>query len=178
MSANSFPIISNILGSNENSTKILNFTLPDFSTLLEANNYLTRDGLMCTISGEIYIKKNSATIVKLADIDFLYANYIKKSTINSGVVSLPIVHVNVNYNISLQDYTILGDSTSSQLIFTLPSASNVGTIYNIKKIDTSINRIVIITVNNEKIDSLTQKTLKTSNETFTIQSDGSNWFVI
>jgi hypothetical protein len=178
MSVNNFPIISNIVGSNENSSQILNFSLPTFPSLLEANIYLVRDGLMCLIGGDIYIRKNSATIVKLADVNFVSDNYIARIN-GSGIVSNPNVTKTSNYNLTLNDYTVKGNTTSGNLTFTLPNASAYGTIFNVKKIDSSVNKIFLVPLNGQTIDGKTVITIKTQYETYRVQSDGANnWDII
>ena len=75
--------------------------------------------------------------------------------------------------IDLNDYTLLCDATSAAFTVTLPTASaHSGRIFNIKKIDTTANKITVPT-----LDGSTQYLVR-QGECFTCQSDGTNWWVI
>jgi hypothetical protein len=58
------------------------------------------------------------------------------------------------------------------------STSNVNRLYNIKKIDSSANAVTINTTSSQTIDGATSQVLTAQNESISLQSDGSNWYMI
>ncbi len=99
---------------------------------------------------------------------------------NSGSVSLSIVTKTGNYTATASDYTIVYNNTTSARTVTLPTASGItGRIYVIKKISSSTSRdVTIATAGSETIDGAASKTLTTQYTQVTVQSDGSNWFIL
>ena len=74
--------------------------------------------------------------------------------------------------------TILADGTSAPVTVNLPEASTVtGYIYNIKAINAD-NAVTISTFGVEEIDSSSTDITLYLMEVITIQSDGSNWWII
>ena len=108
---------------------------------------------------------------------------INTSTPNSslqveGSISKPIASKTTNYTLNDEDYTILLDGTSNTVTATLPTAVGItGRIYNIKCIDDT-NQCDIDPDGIEEIDSNNANFILTKHETITIQSDGSNWWII
>ena len=75
------------------------------------------------------------------------------------------------------DFTILVDATSGNVTITLPAAQT-GLTLNCKKTDISSNEMIVDADGTETIDGeLTQSTI-TQYASITVQSDGSNWFII
>lgn len=95
------------------------------------------------------------------------ANFVPAiSTKTSGYTALPT------------DETILVDATAASVTITLPSAtSSFGKKFNIKKIDTSDNYVNITSVAGT-IDSVASISGGVWLQSWTVQSDGANWFVI
>lgn len=88
-----------------------------------------------------------------------------------------------NYTTTATDHSILCDAAPGSFTITLHSASSafadgLGQIINIKKIDDTINSIIVDADSAEKIDGALTQTLAAVNESITIQSDGSNWYII
>jgi len=91
----------------------------------------------------------------------------------------PIKTITSGYNITFNDYTILGDASSGTMSCTLPDATQAtGRIFVIKKIDSSANVFNVLTTANQKIDGATLKSLTTQYQSIRVQSDGSNWVII
>ena len=77
------------------------------------------------------------------------------------------------------DNTILCDATGGNMIINLPpAASNLDKIYNIKKIDSSANTVTIDGNVSETIDGTITQIIPSQYDCLTIQSNGSNWYII
>lgn len=74
--------------------------------------------------------------------------------------------------------TVLCDCTSNAITINLPAASAAGRLYIIKKIDSSVNTVTIDGSGGETIDGATTATLNAQYESLTLQSNGSNWFIL
>lgn len=87
--------------------------------------------------------------------------------------------VTSDYTVIDSDYTILVNATGGNITITLPSASSLqGSEFNIKKIDSSVNLVTVDGNGSETIDGSTTAIIETQYESITIQSDGSNWYII
>lgn len=83
------------------------------------------------------------------------------------------------YTIVANDGTIICDATSGAFTVTLPTAvSVIDKIYSIKKIDSSSNAVTVDGDGSETIDDGTTAVLNTQYECITVQSDGSEWWII
>ena len=83
------------------------------------------------------------------------------------------------------DYTILNgnaiilvDASSGVVTITMPAVTLQNNYINIKKIDTTVNRVLIVTPGAETIDGDVEVDITAAYESLQIVSDGSNWFVI
>jgi hypothetical protein len=93
----------------------------------------------------------------------------------------PDVAKTANYTLTDDDTIIRADSsgTSGGITMTLPASSGrAGKLYIIKKIDTSINNVVVDGNSSETIDGATTVTLTRENDLLIIESDGTNWEII
>lgn len=78
-----------------------------------------------------------------------------------------------------EDFTILCDATSGGITINLPAASTVtGRIYNIKKIDNSVNTVTIDPDSTETIDGAATNVISTQWTNIQFQSNGTNWFIL
>lgn len=81
--------------------------------------------------------------------------------------------------LSKSDYTVLVDAVGGAVTVTLPAASSVnGQTYIIKKIDASGNAVTIDAAGAETIDGAATKATTTQWASYSIQSDGTRWFII
>jgi len=79
------------------------------------------------------------------------------------------------YSVLATDYTILGDATTASFTITLPTASTVtGQVFNFKKIDASANTVTIAGT----IDGVTNKIISTQYNGFSVQSNGTAYFIL
>lgn len=84
----------------------------------------------------------------------------------------------VTYTATSTDHTLLCDATSNAITITLPASSGAtGRIYNIKKIDASVNAVTVDGNASETIDGATTQVLSTQWQNLQIQCNGTNWFI-
>jgi hypothetical protein len=101
-------------------------------------------------------------------------------TVN-GSIALGIVTKTANYTASVSDHTILGNTSIAAFNITLPLASSVsGRIYTIKKISADVNAVTILRngSGSDLIDGNTSLSLGAQYSSYTLQSDGTGWYVI
>ncbi len=98
----------------------------------------------------------------------------------NGSLSLAIITVTTNYAIAANDNTVLVNTTTGAINVSLPAATNIsGRIYTIKKIGTGgIDNQLTITPASGTIDGGTSYIIYNDWTGLTLQTDGSNWFVI
>jgi hypothetical protein len=97
----------------------------------------------------------------------------------SDVNARAIRTVSINTTILLTDYTVLVDATSGNLIITLPTAvSASGYAFNIKKIDSSVNTVMLDGNGVEVIDGTLTKIISNQYSSITVQSNGTGWYII
>ncbi|MCA9329794.1 hypothetical protein KDA11_04060, partial [Candidatus Saccharibacteria bacterium] len=75
------------------------------------------------------------------------------------------------------DATILVNAAGGAVTVTLP-APVMGKKYVVKKIDASVNNMVIATSGGATIDGAATRTTSVPYQTFVLQNDGTNWFII
>lgn len=84
-----------------------------------------------------------------------------------------------NTTLTRSHRTVLCDSSGGTLTVTLPAAANAKyQIYDIKKTDTSGVSVLIDGNAAETIDGDATKSLNLQNESITIQSNGTSWYII
>lgn len=95
---------------------------------------------------------------------------------NDGSFSLPIRGVSASTTLTENDYTVV-KNTGANITVTLPAASSCkGRIYVVKK---AANGTLTIDTNGGQIDGNASVSLISSaRNSYTIQSDGSNWWII
>ncbi len=77
------------------------------------------------------------------------------------------------------DHTILCDATSGAITVNLPAAAGCsGRKYNVKKIDVSANTVTLDGNGSETIDGATTPATGTQWFNWTIQSNGTSWFIL
>ncbi len=99
--------------------------------------------------------------------------------LDSTATGAPTTTKTSNYTATASDYTVRCDATTNSITVNLPSASsNVGKIYNIKKVDTSGNIILIVPVVSETIDGEVNHTISLPYANLTLQSNGIGWDIL
>ena len=100
-------------------------------------------------------------------------------TTGGGSTLDTVVTKTSTYTASVDDNTILCNGTSAAFTITLPASSgNSGLKYNIKKTDSSVNAITIDGNASEAIDGNLTVSLSSQYDSYTIQCDGTNWYIL
>lgn len=90
-----------------------------------------------------------------------------------GSLGTKIRTITTSATAAVTDYTLLCDATGGVVVVTLPTASGAtGRIYTVKKIDASANNVTLATVDGGT------KTISVRYSGYTVQSDGSLWYII
>jgi len=93
--------------------------------------------------------------------------------------SLSIASTNVDRPLLITDGLLLCTPGSGEVTITLPDATTLlSKVYYIKKADTDVGIVNIITINSQTIDILPNYQLLNKNQFVQVVSDGSNWQVI
>jgi hypothetical protein len=97
-----------------------------------------------------------------------------------GSLALAIKTISSNYTVTAADNTILANTTTGALTVTLPAPTNfAGRIYTIKKIGSGgIDNDLTISPASGTIDGGTSYKIYNDWTFVTLQTDGTNWFII
>ncbi len=99
--------------------------------------------------------------------------------LGAASTSAPTVTKTSSYLATASDYTIRCDATSGTLTVTLPAAATyVGKIYNLKKVDTSGNTVLVDPNGSELVDGQPTHTISLPYANLTIQSNGTGWDIL
>lgn len=98
----------------------------------------------------------------------------------NGSISMAIKTVSTNYMLNGDDNTILANTNSGPIVLSLPDATSfAGRIYTIKKIGTGgIDNQLTINPSSGTIDGGTSYIIYNDWTYVTMQTDGSNWYII
>ena len=97
--------------------------------------------------------------------------------LNGSQTPVAISTKSVSYTIASGDCVLLANCSSSAITFTLPPASTVtGRFFYLKKIDSSTNALSILPNGSETIDGAASLSTVTRYFSFTLVSDGANWY--
>ena len=97
----------------------------------------------------------------------------------SGSPALSISTKTADYTVTTADNVLLGDATNGTVTLTLYTAvGNTGKVIHIKKIDSSLNTIVIDANGSETIDGDITAVISDRYTSVSLVSDGTNWHVI
>lgn len=146
------------------------FTMNNIALTANRVPYTTTDGRLTDGTG-----------LKYDGFNFAVGNPVAATatvTIN-GSFGANISTITTNTTIDNTYHTILVDATGGAVTVTLPSASTYErVIFNIKKIDNSVNTVTIDGNSSETIDGATTKVLATQNAGNSIQCNGTSWYII
>ena len=127
-------------------------------------------------------------ILYIGAIDELTIDDNRNIRIHDGVTSGgfivgsfgPITSSSQTGTLTLGQSTVLVDASAGEVILTLPLANLApGKFYNIKKIDVNEGNFVRIQRSgSDTIDGETEQIISSQYTTMTIQSNGTNWFII
>ena len=112
-----------------------------------------------------------------SNVDRWYQSIEKEA--NNGIASYAFNSVSGDHTLDVTDSLALVDASSTSVIITLPTAVGIqGRRYDIKKIDSSSNTVVVQPNGSETIDGCNPMTISKQYTNMTIVSDGSNWWII
>lgn len=114
--------------------------------------------------------------------DYLSQSINSDGTLNSTAVAIADRLVSIktaNYTAgSSISEIILVNANSGPITITLPTAVGNKHLYDVKKIDTSVNAVTVATTSSQTIDGGTTALLRVPYVSVTLVSDNSNWSVI
>ena len=151
---------------------------------LTSTEYIgTGSGVFARATSPIFTTPNIGTATGTATNITASSN----STLTTlSALSLPIAQLTMpittittaTYTILATDYTIITNTTSNNIALTLPTAVGAtGRVYNIKRTIQNANILTINTTSSQTIDGgLTA--IITRQSSVTVQSDGSNWWIL
>ena len=162
-----------------------------FAGNVQALNGLDVSSANLTVGGSNFRVTPSGDLFAAGSVNFSglpTGNYFSSLVVDaSGIVYknpnvgsfTNIVDVASNYTATIMDGTILVDASSADVVVTLPMANsaNKGLRLSIKKIDSSINYLVII-AESGTIDGVPSKSTNVPWQGYIVQSNGLNWFVV
>ena len=105
-------------------------------------------------------------------------------TNTAGAISISITADSIvtktsDYTATATDYTILCDAAAGAIAITLPDAATLPAyVYTIKKIDTSANQVVITPTGTDTVDGSATAAILVPFVSITVQSDGTNWYIL
>jgi hypothetical protein len=88
-----------------------------------------------------------------------------------------IVTKSASYISTTSDYSILCNATGGAIVIMLPTAATSGQELRIKKIDASANTVTISADGGATIDGETTVTISSQWSSYTVQYNGTNWFI-
>lgn len=156
-----------------NSTDSIFLNVPDAAT--------NARGVVTTGSQDFAGNKHFADSVTAAKTVLVGNTGNANSTMQvDGSLALAIRTVTSNYTIDATDNTVLANTTSGAITINLPAVSGIaGRIYTIKKIGTGgIDNQLTITPGSATIDGGSSYVIYNDWTYVTLQTDGSNWYVI
>ncbi len=129
----------------------------------------------------IYIQQNATVVLQLLRLNGLTGlNVTPISTLdNSGSFGAAITTLSTDTTLDATHYTVLVDATAGNVTITLPAAaSSTRRIYNIKKIDATVNTVIIDGNASETIDGALTQVISTQWSNLQIHCNGTSWFIL
>ena len=130
-----------------------------------------------THTGDLILMENSSgTDLFRVDKD----GNITATSITANVsVTTPYTTITGDTTVTTSNEVVFANATSGAIDVTLYlAASNGGKTLTIKKTDSSTNAVSILRAGSETIDGATSSILYRQNESVTLISDNSNWFIV
>lgn len=97
------------------------------------------------------------------------------SSVNAEKLSFKSKEVNTDYTVDIFDYSIVANATAGDITITLPDATSfLGRVFNIKKNDSTLNKVYI----GGTIDDTLNSYIIRPFTSLMLQSDGTSWIII
>lgn len=105
--------------------------------------------------------------------------YSALQTLSTGATKASTRLITSSGNILLTDSTIRADATTAAITLSLPAAAScTGYIFKIKKINQNQNSVVIDANLSELIDGSSEAAINITNQSLTLQSNGTSWDIL
>lgn len=124
------------------------------------------DGILVDSSGQVLVDSNGNVLSINVD-----------SNPASDQSDLSFVQIFSDYEALIEDDFIAVDCSLGNVVVTLPSAIFTGNIYEIKKVDNSVNTVTITPINSQTIDDAASFTIDTYNQSLSIIASGRKWLI-
>ena len=98
-------------------------------------------------------------------------------SMNGGLAIAGILTKTTTYTTTFADYTILCDATTAGFTTSIISTPQLGQLLNFKKIDSSAN-VCTLSGNGKNIDGTATITATTQNQAYTLQYNGTAWYIL
>ena len=148
-------------------------TIGATTTELDGEANLTFDGSKLTVLGNI----SGSGEITTPTLTVASSATFSGSLVVSGGVTKNIIKTNTNYSVLSTDYTVLMNTSASNLQVTLPSASLLtGRIINVKKVHS--NNTLTISASSGLIDGANTEDVSNDNALRGVQSDGTDWWYV
>ncbi len=129
-----------------------------------------------------FATQNNANMLRIdGGLDYVTIGAVgSDSTLGlTGSLSLSIETITTNTTLDKTHHTVLVDATSGNITVTLPQITgNLYRVYTVKKIDSSSNTVTIDGYSSETIDGATTQTLSSQYDKYSLQNDGTEWWLI
>lgn len=174
------------------------------ASLTNQSAAVTTDGSLYQYLTNLFFRDGSSNTIQITDsgnlnVAAIATHAITTTKIGSGVASsgtpmvadgsggtqfssiafsVAIATKTSNYQLTSADGTILANASSSSFRITMPNPSaNTGKIFFLKMIGTNNGFVVTIKAfGSETFDGASSMTLQVPNESFGLQTDGTNWY--
>lgn len=151
--------------------------------------FLRKDGGTMTgkivfslLSAAQFQANNNLATASTGDMDFDGEKLYFTPDIDRKMISFnekDVVTKTVDYTVTAFDEIILVDATAADTTITLPTAvGNTGRSFSIKKIDASVNIVIVEGDGTETIDGDLTRSLLLQYDYIVVISDGANWLII
>lgn len=102
------------------------------------------------------------------------------ASVSGGGLSTFIATVSTDTTLGASHYTVLVDASAGNVVITLPTAASafsggIGKVFNVKKIDNSVNTVTVDGNGAETIDGAAAQVVTTRYSSMTLQSNGTFW---
>jgi hypothetical protein len=181
VNAESIGIVSAISSAN-NFSLLLSGHISSLSGLSAGQVYYLSDTISGEISASEPIAENTVSkplLVAISDNEGYFFNY--RGQVNGGTLSYSTINTITASSFALSQYqeVVLCDAMLGNISISLPDATNFnGKFYTIKKTDNSANTISVSGYSSgQKIDDNSFIVIDTQYDSFSLVSNGSNWFI-
>ena len=154
-----------------------------YGTLNSDSTTLTRTAVLQSTNSDnaISLSSGSHSVFVTYPADkavFLDANGATEITLSKSPI-IPYTTITGDTTITNANVVVFANATSGSIdVTTYAATSNGGRTVTIKKTDSSSNTVSILRAGSETIDGATSATLYHQNESVTLVSDNSNWFIV